>query len=118
MAIDYTHMWSYEHALYPYVALTQCPRVLVAIDYTHMWSYDHALYPYVALTQCPRDLSTRRWHLVWEYLLLPVPGLLSALDAPGKGDHRRPGSCIIPIYGHMIMHYTHMWPYGPPACSR
>ena len=20
--------------------------------------------------------------------------------------------CIIPIYGHMIMYYTHIWPYG------
>ena len=34
-------------------------------------------------------------------------------------------SCIIPIYGHVTMHYTHIWSYDPawvsvirnPACS-
>ena len=56
MTMHYTHIWSYDHALYPSMGIR--PSYIVGssiamgdndMHYTQIWAYDHALHPHMVI---------------------------------------------------------------------
>ena len=80
----------------------------MAIYGYNTWSYDHVWAYYMVIviaepTRTPSSLG-RSLSLTWLLVWLPFP---SYPDNPRS----------IPIHGHMIMHYTHIWSCDPPPMS-
>ena len=128
--MHYTHIWSYDHAVAsPGIAdrsphrhgcagvrctYQTCPHMAIG---PHTWRFDHMICPHMAI-------GPHIWrfdHMICPYMVIR-PYDVSIYGTPTMrlpredvqkdlADVHRYMRCIIPIYGHMSMHYTHIWSY-------
>ena len=94
------HVWAYGVVAPPYMGIRYGRT-------GHIWACDLVVYPYMGIMY--RDTHP----VVWACDLVPPPiedGLGPNVMVQAVQLGLAP-SCSIPIYGHMIVHYTHIWPW-------